>query len=295
MKNPRDELDRRDTPAPSKTTRRSFLTAAGSLTIGPTLSTTTQAVVSTGTPVVPDEFTGTEWSNPSNLGRDSRDGVIEWNGVRVRNKRLKQDAVQEEDAFENVPLWRLYAWRFNQLDTPPSVSTENKSKGTLSGILDGFSAAVPIGPVIVSANLGEIADVVAESDDYVSRVGTDVFADQMESDYPIEGEVEVCEGFREPGLIRCSSDEDNYSNSSADVPAKYSFEVDYDVGEGWFDPDVTYRALFVVQTYDTDVNSNLRKTFVVAGAVFPVEMSDVDVIGEYDFVDTSRQFMKNVR
>ena len=58
---------------------------------------------------------------------------------------------------------------------------------------------------------------------------------------------------------------------------------------------MTYRALFAVQTYDTDVNSNLRKTFLATGAVFPTEMSDVDVLDEYDFVDTSREFMKSVR
>ena len=140
--------------------------------------------------------------------------------------------MQNEGVYESLPLWRLYAWRLNQFDTPPNGPSKNESEGILDGILDGISASVPVGPLVVSANLGKIADEVADEGDYVSKVATDVFADQMESDYPIDGKVDVREGFREPELIDCSNDEDNYSNSPADVHVKYSFKMEYDVGEG---------------------------------------------------------------
>lgn len=292
-----DEIsERRDTSLTSDSmSRRGLLSAVGSVAVGTSFTNTTRAASAVGRPAVPDQVSGEDWSNPTDLNEESRDGIIEWRGIKTRNKQLKQQVIQEEDGFEELPLWQLYAWRVNQSDTPSNPSNGDESDEILSGILDGLSVSMPAGPLVVTADLGEIAEEAAESDDYVSRIATDVFTDQMEADYPVEGKVDVCEGLREPGWVYCSDEEDSYSNSVADVHTKYSFEMDHVVEGGWFDLDVTYRALFVVQTYDTNTVSNLRKTFLATGAVFPTELDGVDILEDYDFVDTSRKFIKNVR
>lgn len=294
MINTKNDSDQQDSSLHTGSSRRRFLSVAGALAISSGFTANTSATASINSPNFPDEFSGDDWSDPIPTGENSRDDSIEWSGKKTQNEKLKQQVVQEEEEYEQEPLWNLYAWKINQTDEPSNQSDRDESDNRLSDILDGFSVSVPLGPTVVSADLGEISEVATESEEYVSQVATDVFADQIESDYSVEGEVERCNGFREPGYVWCSGEEDSYSNSPADEITKYSFEMDYELGDGWLDPSVTYRALFVVQTYDTDKESNLNKTFIATGAVFPIEMTDVSVLDDYDFVDTSREFMKNI-
>lgn len=96
-------------------------------------------------------------------------------------------------------------------------------------------------------------------------------------------------------MLGCYADEIPYSNSQGTIRNKFTFEVEHSVEVDWaLDHNVTYRGLLVTQTYDTGVVSDLNKTFVVTAAVYP-KIRGIDALEEYDFIQDSRRFMKNVR
>lgn len=246
-------------------------------------------------PPVPNSYQDSDWSDPGALSQEGRGDVIEWSGVRVSNTALQQDVIDEEPAFEGMPLWKLYAWRLNQRRIP----SQSQSDGDDGGLLSGVGISAPLGPLAVTADLGEVGETVrnkfSESGDFIAETATSIFADQIESDYPFVEEVDICDGLRKDSVLGCYADELSYSTSSGTIRNKFTFEVEHSVEVEWaLDHNVTYRGLLVTQTYDTDVVSDLNKTFVVTAAVYP-EIRRIDALGEYDFIQDSRRFMKNVR
>lgn len=275
--------------------RRRFLSSIPAAGLGPgILGSRESARAERERTVAPDVVQGPDWSSPEDLPKGSRDEVIEWDGTKFENTALQEAVGEEHEELQGVPLWNLYTWRLNQNKIPSQPNEEG------NGLLSGFSVTGFFGPVGVTADLGEVGETVRnkyfeDEDGFVTQIATDVFADQVESDYSFVDEVDICGGVKQPS-VRCYGGEVPYTNSSADIRSKLTFEASHTVEVDWWSNyDITYRAFHVVQTYDTTARSPLNKTFVAVAAVFPEEIDGVDLIEDHDFVSDSRKFMKNVK
>ena len=279
--------------------RRSFLAGLSGVAFGAgVIGSTTAVKAATNSPTIPRGFEESGWSTPEVLPADDRNGVIEWSGVKLENTALQEAVAKEYEELQGVPLWNLYAWRVNQNEIPRQPEEEG-------GLLSAFSITGYVGPLGVTANLGKVGEKVrkefTDENGFVTEVAADVFADQIESDYPFVEKVGICDGLEHGSRIGCFGDAVPYTNPTANIRNKLTFETKHTVSVDWgLDYEITYRAFFVVQTYDTDVVSDLNKTFVVTASVFPEEISQtvankVDLLSDYNFVKESRKFMKNAK
>jgi hypothetical protein len=266
--------------------RRKFLAGLSAIGVGAGLvGNTGNARAAIGRPFIPNEFRGDDWSTPQELPPEDRDGVIEWSGVKTQNEALQHEVEKEHEELQDVPLWNLYAWTIEQNKLPQQTQ-------------DGgdWWSDINLGGGPISADLGTIEEmgksIIDDDADFISQTAIDVFADQVESDYPIVVD-DTCDE-SDLNLLGCYAEDTGYNNPTADIRHKLSFEASHTVGEGWFEPEITYQGFLVIQTYDTDVESDLNKTFVATASVYPEEISGESVEG-YSFTDDSRKFMKNTR
>jgi hypothetical protein len=284
-----EEIEEKTEPRDSKQmNRRSFLTGLSAIGVGAGLvGNTGNARAAVGRPFIPNEFRGDEWSTPEELPHKDRDGVIEWSGVKTENEALQQAVGQEHEEYQGAPLWNLYAWTIEQNELPKQAKGDDE---WWSGIGIGW------GPLNVDSSKirDMISQVTGKEDDFISQTATDVFTDQVESDYPITVD-DTCDDLHDESLWGCYGGDVGYNNPTADIRHKLSFEASHTVEKEWRNSEITYRGFLVVQTYDTDVKSDLNKTFVVTASVFPEEISSVESINDYSFTDDSRDFMKNTR
>lgn len=292
-----EELEEKAEPRDNQQmNRRSFLAGLSAMGVGAgVVGNAGSARAAIGRPFVPNEFRGDDWSTPEELPREDRDGIIEWSGVKTQNKTLQHKVGEAHGELQDVPLWNLYAWTIEQNKLLQQSNEENE------GFLSGISLTSFFGPVGVSADLGEVSETVSESfseeDDFISQTAADVFADQIESDYPFMDEVTICDGLQIDSIYHCvDSDDVRYTNPAADIRNALTLEMSHSVTVEWgLDYDISYIGFLVVQTYDTDVESDLNKTFVATASVYPEEISGVETIDDYSFTDDSREFMKNTR
>lgn len=281
-----------------RVSRRGFLAGLSGAGLGAgVLASTTKVKAATESPTIPSGFKGSAWSTPEVLPADDRDGVIEWSGVKTENKALQEAVTKEHEALHEVPLWNLYAWQMTQNEIPRQTEGEE-------GLLSGFSLTGYVGPFGITADLGKVGKRVREEftdeNGFVTEVAADVFADQVESDYPFVEKVDICDGLEHGYFVGCFGDSVPYTNPTANIRNELTFEASHSISVDWgLDYEISYRAFFVVQTYDTNVVSDLNKTFVVTASVYPEEISrgisEVDFLADYNFVKESRKFMKNVK
>lgn len=242
----------------------------------------------------PDTIWGSEWSDTESLGSGRRGQTIEWDGYRVSHTELRNE-FEEQIGSINVPLWRLYAWRLNVLDEPPEPDDDDDD-----GWIPSIGIDVSVGPLDASTSLDEIAEVLFDSDEYVSQTATEVFADQLEADYPFTSVDDCDDGWYESGVTGCSwLNQVDHTNPSADIEAELTFSSEEEIEVDGSDYTIDYRAFFVVKTYEVDRESDVGRTYVAAGSVFPDEIEsgwfDDDFEHDYDYITTSREFLKSVR
>lgn len=271
--------------------RRSFLRTVGvggALVVGGIGQLPTVGAQSVEPPSIPSQFNTDTWERREL--RQQSGGGYTWNGIALNNVKLAEK--MESEVGYNEPLWHLYSWRLNAPleDYADSGSSDEDDGGWLPFDIDSFTVGANRGPLFASVQLSNLGSGSDGPGTKRGEKALEIFGSQVESDYPFKS-VTRCEGLQSDEHLNCFRPTNiSYSVPTATVEEKYTIHKEYDDG----DFEVSYRGLFVLQTFDES------DSFVISGAMFPDSkvdkkwsFSDHDFDEDIDFVDKSRAFIKS--